>query len=203
MKFLITGSTGFLGSNLIKFFNSKGYEVLGTYHREPPNLIGPVYHQGDLLDKFFLNSLISREHPHVVINCVGMVDLNVCEENPSLAEQANAKTVENLAEACTLNKVRLIHISTDHLFDGMKSYYTEEDKCQPVNQYGLSKREGEKRCLTKAPGSVVIRTNFYGWSFFNHPPTFGEWLYNSLKEKKSHKVIYKLLFFYIRSRVFI
>ena len=128
--------------------------------------------------------IFQSERPDAVINTIGLTNLELCEKDPLLARRTNVETVANVAKACGKLGSRLIHISTDHLFDGKKSFYDETDIPAPLNQYGKTKLEGEKRCLGIYPEAAVIRTNFYGWSYDSHPPTFAEWLYQSLFEKK-------------------
>lgn len=184
MKILITGSNGFLGSNLVRFFSAKKeYEVYGTsqhpsYFPELGNFV-----MGDLLDEAFVNKLFSEIKPDLVINTVSLANVDLCEEDPKLAYELTVRTAKNIAQAARSCGSRLIYISTDHLFKGNRSMYSEDDKPAPVNVYGKMKVEAELVSLQIHSNTVIVRTNFFGWSHSHHPQTFGEWLYNSLRKK--------------------
>jgi dTDP-4-dehydrorhamnose reductase len=183
-KILITGSNGFLGSNLVRFFSQKsGYKIFSTSQRPSVNPELSDFIQGNLLDNSFVNRLFLAIRPDLVINSVSLVNVDHCEENPDLAYKITVKTAENIARASDYYKCRLIYISTDHLFDGKKSMYTEDDIPAPVNVYGKTKLLAETNTLQNARNPVIVRTNFFGWSSTGHPPTFGEWMYINLKEK--------------------
>jgi dTDP-4-dehydrorhamnose reductase len=185
IKILITGSNGFLGSNLVRFFSNRPeYKVFSTSQRPSVNYGLNDFIQGDLLDTSFIDRLISSLLPDLVINTVSLVNVDQCEENPDLAFRLAVNTAENIARASERNGCRLIYISTDHLFDGKKAMYTEDDISAPVNVYGRTKLDAEIKTRAIAPNAVIVRTNFFGWSPVGHAPTFGEWVYNNLKEQK-------------------
>jgi len=189
MKMLITGSNGLLGSNLLRFFSAKSdYEVFATSLSSPYNPHIKNFVGGDLQDALFVERLVNRIKPDIIINTVSLVNIEKCEENPELAYLLTVKTAENVASSAQRTGARLLYISTDHLFDGNKSYYSEEDKPEPVNVYGRVKLEAESRTMNLHSGAVVVRTNFYGWSPANHAPTFGEWVFNSLKQGTAIKL---------------
>ncbi|WAC04324.1 MAG: SDR family oxidoreductase [Methanoregula sp.] len=185
IKILITGSNGFLGSNLVSYFSQKSnYRVFSTSQKRSVDPELNDFIQGNLLDISFVNHLFSTVQPDIVINTVSLVNVDQCEENPDLANAVTVVTAENIAQASDRYRCRLVYISTDHLFDGKKSMYTEGDIPAPVNIYGKTKLLAERRTLKHVADTVIVRTNFFGWSPPEHPPTFGEWVYNNLKEKK-------------------
>jgi dTDP-4-dehydrorhamnose reductase len=185
IKIIITGSNGFLGSNLVRYFSQKSkYRVFSTSQKRSVNPELNDFMQGNLLDPPFVDRLFSTIQPDIVINTVSLVNVDQCEENPELANAITVDTAENIAHASERYGCRLIYISTDHLFDGKKSMYTEEDIPAPVNIYGKTKLLAESRTLKHIADAVIVRTNFFGWSPPGHPPTFGEWMYNNLKEEK-------------------
>lgn len=183
-KILITGCQGFLGLNFVNYYGKKNNYM--TYGNDLfPNLslgndVKIFYHQGDLTDTIFSSTFINNIQPDYILNTVAMVDLDECESNAEKAYRVNVLTARNISRVSAQNKIRMIHISTDHFFDGKKSNYSEDDIPNPVNNYGLTKLAAERECLDNHSNSIIIRTNFYGWSHPKHRPTFGEWLYESL-----------------------
>jgi len=184
MKILITGSNGFLGSNLVRFFSAKReYEVHETsqHHSYFPELSNFI--MGDLLDAAFVDSLFLAIKPDLVINTVSLANVDLCEENPKLAYELTVRTAKNVAQAAKRHGSRLIYISTDHLFEGNKSMYSEIEMPAPVNVYGKMKVEAELISREIHSNTVIVRTNFFGWSHSHHTQTFGEWLYSCLNKK--------------------
>lgn len=184
-KILIAGSNGFLGSNLVRYFSRiPDFQVYATSHR--PNEISGIteFYRGDLLDDSFVETIFAKIRPDIVINTVSLVNLDLCEEQPSLSHQTTVVTAENIAKAAQRQESRLIYISTDHLFEGTRQLYTEEDVPSPINVYGRTKRIAEEKCLLFSRSPSIIRTNFFGWSPAGHVQTFGEWVYSSLIEQK-------------------
>lgn len=189
MKLLITGGNGLLGSNLIRhFMASPGWDVVATSLSRPAASPPIEFIFGDLADPIFARKLVAETVPDVIINTVALVDIDKCENEPELATRVNVTTAENLAKALAGSERRLIHISTDHFFDGGKSFYTEDDTPAPVNNYGRTKLAAEEACLANHAGAAVIRTNFYGWCRGIHRPTFGEWMYKALRDKTPVKL---------------
>jgi dTDP-4-dehydrorhamnose reductase len=185
-KILITGSNGLLGSNLVRYFSVKSrYQVSATSRN--PSFSGETanFTRGDLRDTAFVESLLEKAKPDTIINTVGLVNLENCEQEPDTARSVIVQTAANLARAARAHGARLIHISTDHLFDGTRSMYTEEDTPAPVNIYGRMKLEAEKRVAAAHEDTAIIRTNFYGWSPARHPQTSGEWIFHSLKQQSA------------------
>jgi len=99
----------------------------------------------------------------VVVNCIGLTSVEDCEDKPALAIETNVEIASNIASACHQTGVKMVHISTDHLFDGTKAFSNEETQLSPLNVYGKTKGEGEKAILSNNPDSLIIRTNFFGW----------------------------------------
>ena len=185
MKILITGSRGFLGSNLIHGISgNKNYEIFSTSRSgNPEEQRNERFFQGDLLDKSFVHNLIATIEPDIVINTVSLVNVDLCEDRPELAEKMIVDTARTIAGSLSEWDCHLIHISSDQLFDGQKMMYSEDDPPAPVNVYGTMKLKSEDTVRHLAPDAAIIRTNFFGWSPCYHPPTFAEWIFNSLRDK--------------------
>lgn len=106
----------------------------------------------------------------VLINAAAYTAVDQAAAQPAEAAAANAEAPGLLAQACAQYGTRLIHVSTDYVFDGRAGRpYTEDDPVNPLNTYGRSKLEGERRVLAHAPDSIIVRT---GWVFSAHGSNF-------------------------------
>ena len=104
-------------------------------------------------------------HFDLAINCIALASHEGCEEDVEKAFAVNAEFPGKLAAACAQAGARLIHISTDAVFDGPHSEpFTELDVPLPLSAYGRSKLEGENQVLGEQPDALVVRTNFFSWS---------------------------------------
>lgn len=154
MKILILGANGFLGTYCSYFFEQAGYRVTPISRQQDPKI---------RIEDFEL--FIARGDYDFVVNAVALSGHEQCEANPLQAKKINALFPEVWARAASSVGCKFVQISTDAVFDGMSSSpYGEFDRTNPTSQYGLSKLEGELRVLQVNSSSIVIRTNFFGWS---------------------------------------
>ncbi|MCJ7433714.1 MAG: SDR family oxidoreductase [Anaerolineales bacterium] len=182
-RLLITGSSGLLGLNIALDSISK-WDVIGvdrsTLNNTPFKLL-----KADLLDAGAVDSILDNAKPEWLINCAAMADIDVCEEQPDLALRSNAELPAQLAKTCADRGIRLVHISTDAVFDGEKDgFYTEDDAPNPINIYSKTKFEGERAVLQNNPNAIVARVNFYGWSLGGRR-SLAEFFFNNLSSQKS------------------
>ena len=149
-KPLIIGSEGLLGRALSR-----------RLEETHPETISATREFLDITDYFGLCSEFERLEPTVVINTAAFSDVDGCELDPVRALQVNKVGAHNLARACRTIGARLIHISTDYVFDGTKTTpYVEEDPTSPVQVYGASKLDGETAVLAELPRALIVRTSF-------------------------------------------
>lgn len=156
-RVLVIGA-GFLGSHIIKEFNKSGISVTGTSFRNPKE-------NSILVDVTSIDSIshcVQRIKPDLIINCAANIQLDFLENNPNLAFSINSNGAKNVALISQKNNIRLIHISTDSVFDGIKGMYSEEDIPNPINVYAKSKALAEELVKQSSDNHVIIRTNFYG-----------------------------------------
>ncbi|MEW6241697.1 MAG: SDR family oxidoreductase, partial [Chloroflexota bacterium] len=183
MKLLITGASGLLGLNLALEAMS-AHEVIGVDRgklvRAPFRVV-----KTDLLAPDAVETLLDATRPEWVVHCAALADLEACEDDPGLARRLNADIPAQLASACAARGIRLVHISTDAVFDGTKDgFYTEEDTPNPLGIYAQTKLAGERAVLEASPGAVVARVNFYGWSLGGRR-SLAEFFFNNLTHNKS------------------
>ena len=200
MKVLITGSNGFLGSTFVNNYQYH-FRIICTSLHKTLHDVKIKFIPGDLLDEQFIKSLIIDIKPDVVINTVANVNLDSCEKDKQNAQKINVQTAINLSKSLNEN-IHLIHISTDHLFNGKKSFYKESDTPNPLNIYASTKLNAEKECLNIHKKTSVIRTNIIGWSPSNHNDTFIEWIFNNLTSGKSINLFYDYYFTPIEVNLF-
>ena len=126
--------------------------------------------------------------PKIIINCAAYTDVDKSELNKRKANLINNLAVKNLAEKCYKYKIKLIHISTDYIFDGKKkSPYKEFDDANPINYYGQTKLKGENQILNlNLKNSIIIRTS---WLYSFSENNFVSNIISNLKTKDSIKVV--------------
>jgi len=150
-KILVTGANGQLGQTINELYSSDtAFEFVFT---DKP--------QFDITNLTQVETYFSFNKFHYCINCAAYTDVEGAESNPDEAFKANAEAVKHLASTCKKNKVILIHISTDYVFDGEKDTpYNENDKPNPINVYGKSKLAGEYYIQTALEEYFIIRTSW-------------------------------------------
>ena len=138
-------------------------------------------------------AVLSSLRPDLIVNTVGLTDVDGCEEDPGQAYQLNVLTAHNAAQIANSLGSKLVHISTDQLFDGTKSWRDESHTPVPINTYGATKLEAEKAVLEACPGALVIRTNFYGWGT-SIRTSFSDWISRGLEQNR-HLTMFTDVFF--------
>lgn len=164
IRVLIVGAAGMLGSAALRVFSaSEGFEVTGTVRGGRPAGVRDtqtlrVVTGVDVMDQDRLLRLMHEVRPQVVINCVGVVKQLSAAKDPLVSISLNALFPHRLAELCGVAGARLVHISTDCVFDGRKGNYTESDPSDAEDLYGKSKFLGE----VDYPHAVTLRTSIIG-----------------------------------------
>lgn len=159
---VITGASGFLGSNFVAEADRSGRAVSAVAHRNGVPSIDVPSMFIDLAQPDAAMTMMDELEPSCVINCAALASVDECESNRERATLLNATIPQLIARACARRGVRFAHISTDSVFDGLKGGYVENDATNPLNAYAASKLEGERSVLEAMPDALVIRTNFIG-----------------------------------------
>lgn len=147
MKILITASNGQLGCDVAAHY-SKTAELAAYKDVEL-----------DITDRNKVFAAVEADKPDVIINCAAITNVDGCESNPELAYKVNRDGAGVVAEAAEKSGAKLIHISTDYVFDGTKqSPYAETDPVNPKSVYGLSKLEGEEAVAKACEKVYILRT---------------------------------------------
>jgi dTDP-4-dehydrorhamnose reductase len=180
-KILITGSTGMLGTDLVRLFSADSqYDVYGLSRSKNSMLASSKQIIMDLALPF--EPADFEVSPDVIIHTAALTDLGLCERQPELADQIHVRATRLLQTV--LKKGRFFYISTDSVFDGLTGNYSENDLPNPLNVYAQTKLKGEQVILSKTENiHSTIRTNIYGF----HMPfknSLIEWAIREWKEGK-------------------
>ena len=147
----------------------------------------------DIFSPKAIESVLNSYNIDVVLNCIGLTNIEECESNPDLAFRINSNLPGIIANACNLTNTKLIHISTDHLFDNENILYSEDHKVRLINIYAKSKFKGELEVLSNCESSIICRTNFFGYGP-PHKNSFSEMIEESAKNNKKI-VLFEDVFF--------
>ena len=157
-RILVLGGAGFLGSNLINFLR-EGYDIQGTFFSSKNHNVDLL--KVDVTDLSNLKAAITSINPDIVINCVGLANVDECEKRPETSILLNAIYPSSLARLTSLLRIKLVHISTDHFESDPLDKRIETDFYWPLNQYGFSKLLAEQYVMMSDTNAIVIRTNFF------------------------------------------
>jgi len=180
-KLLITGVSGLLGNNLAYYFRDK-YEVLGLYNSNSVTIRGIRTEQCDMCNPDSIQNSIHGFDPSIIIHCASLANVDECEKDKSHARDINVLATRSLVECIADKDIKLIYISTDSVYDGVKGDFSETDTVNPLNYYGRSKYEGELE-VGKKENSLVFRTNIFGWNI-QDKESIGEWILNKLESNQ-------------------
>jgi len=180
---LVTGGSGFLGAHLTIRSRHK-HDVVATYFNNRIGVPGVTWKPIDLSDSAATQDFIFEIQPDFIINCAAETNVDRCEENHELAYRLNRDAAANVAMAAKDVGAKLIHISTDAVFDGSRGGYREEDTPAPINVYGKSKLEGERAVLEIFPAALILRTNFFGLAI-GHKKGLAAWFLENLEAERT------------------
>jgi dTDP-4-dehydrorhamnose reductase len=162
-KLLVLGGCGFVGGNLARLAAARRNEVViagrRRPHRDPDGKTGNVFRLADITNREELLDLFEAEKPDAVVNAAAVSGIDFAEKNRELAWNVNVLGARNVAEACSLTGSKCVFFSSDAVFAGTAGPYREEDEPAPVNYYGKTKVEAEKRVLSLHANSAVIRVS--------------------------------------------
>ncbi|MFH0779336.1 MAG: SDR family oxidoreductase [Parcubacteria group bacterium] len=175
-KILITGVSGMLGSNLAYAYRDH-CQIIGVYLNNKVEMKNIQAIELNLLDSFKLNEIVKKFNPDAIIHCAALVNVDKCEEDKDAAYELNVRATRNVAQSLSRNKTKLVYISTDAVYNGVKGHFQEGEE-DPVNHYGRTKLLGEREAL-QHDNALVLRTNIFGLNVRNKL-SFGEWILDSL-----------------------
>lgn len=165
------------------------FEVLAVDINKPPDIMGGTFYPLDITDKESLFALIREIEPRIVVHTAAFTNVDGCETERELAWRVNVEGTASVAQACREIGARLVHLSSDYIFDGKSGPYGEDDQPHPISYYGLTKWESERKVRSMLEDYVIVRTTIlYGYAPYVRP-NFVTWTINMLKQGKRIKVV--------------
>ena len=177
-KVLVVGSTGMLGENYIRM-SSTFFNII------PTSSTNRNYEKLDITNSSDVSSIIMKHNPDIIINCSAYTAVDSAEKNKKEAYEINVVGLKNLIKH-SLKNTKIIHISSDYVFDGITGDYNEDSLPNPLNYYGRTKLESENVLIGSLRNSLIFRIN--GLFDFNNK-NFLTWVYDNLKNKNSINVV--------------
>ncbi|MEA1935273.1 MAG: dTDP-4-dehydrorhamnose reductase [Thermodesulfobacteriota bacterium] len=175
MKILVLGHKGMLGSDLVS--------ILSVSH----DVTGKDIEDFDISSARDCRDIILESGPDVVVNAAAYTDVDGCESNREECFSVNAEGVKNVALICKERGIKIVHFSTDYVFDGTKgSPYLEDDVCNPINVYGESKLEGELYLRDISDNYILLRT---AWLYGKNGKNFVRTIIEKAKNTKNLEVV--------------
>ncbi len=172
MKILLLGSKGMLGSECL--------EVLSPDHE----ILAPDKKELDIISWDRVIETLQELAPDIILNCAGMTDVDACETEEFKLRKINVEGPRNLAQGAARFDCKIIHISSDYVFNGQKVLpqpYFEDDALDPLSAYGKSKVESEVGIRENAPKYIILRT---GWLYGSHGKNFVKSILAGVMKKK-------------------
>lgn len=178
MKLLITGAYGQLGNEM--------RVALQRYQQ-----LQPIFTDVDTLDicnRDAIEALVAKEQPDFIVNCAAYTAVDKAEDDEALCNKINCDAVRNLGIVAQAHGVRMVHVSTDYVFDGLGHVpYTEDMPVAPNTVYGKTKLAGERALTEVCPDAVIVRT---AWLYSGFGNNFVKTMLRLGSERDSLKVVF-------------
>lgn len=182
---MVLGASGMLGENACRYFSERNANVFAVTRRQQKftqNNIKLISTKNENIIQY--QNIIKKYPIDVVLNCIGIANIEECENNPDKAFEINSKLPGLLAQACLEKNIKFIHISTDHYLHKNSVYLKEDDNdFELLNIYAKSKREGELNVMANYKSALVVRTNFFGKSK-SSKISFSDYIINNISNGK-------------------
>ena len=190
-RILITGANGLLGQAVMHIFTRESdYELIQSSVEEKPSInFGAEYFRLDITNKDEVKNAVREFQPKVILNCAAFTDVDKCETERELCWKLNVDAVKNLIIASRINDCKIVHISTDYIFDGKYGPYDETAIPNPISFYGRSKLASENALLASGVDYVIARTMVLYGLGVNVKPNFALWMISKLKAKEKINIV--------------
>ncbi len=188
-KILIAGCNGLLGQNLV-FTQPDNSNIIGIdVHEKGVALEDHQYIQKNLTDRDLAWRLIKELSPNVIVNAAAFTNVDAAETDKETCWKINVDLVSNLVYCSRKLKAKLVHISTDYIFDGKNGPYDEDARPNPLGYYGRSKLASENELLGSTIDFAILRTMVLYGRTLNTRPNFVDWLVGQLKVGNTVRIV--------------
>lgn len=186
MKILLTGGSGFLGWNFCKVLRFK-HEITALYLQHELFLEKCQFQKIDIRNRDDVFEIVRKIQPDVVVHTAAITSVQLCEQDRELAYSVNVEGTKNVLEASAEVGAKFIYISTDLVYSGDGSFFTEDTPPEPKSYYAQTKLEAEEIVKTYDNYIILRLALMYGWGnvFTN---SFSDWLHTELRAKRKVKV---------------
>ncbi|MBN8705939.1 MAG: dTDP-4-dehydrorhamnose reductase [Bacteroidetes bacterium] len=191
-RILVTGANGLLGQKVIQLFSRDSrFDVLATAKGETLLLddVSCGYSSLDITDRKAVRELVKNFEPDAIINCAAMTHVDKCETEKEACWKINVDGVRHLAEISKALDIKLVHVSTDYVFDGKNGPYREDARVNPISYYGKSKLASENETLASGPDFLIFRTMVVYGLGTGTKSNFAIWLVQQLKDNKPVNIV--------------
>tara|TARA_B100000963_G_scaffold40429_1_gene30077 strand:+ start:1264 stop:3330 length:2067 start_codon:yes stop_codon:yes gene_type:complete len=189
---VFAGGTSLLAQCWIRDENPDYNFILGIHNRKLDHKKWKTF-IFNYEDTHKLYSQLESLNVEILVNCIGLTNVEDCEKNKKKALHSNAIIAKNISKVCMDLSIKMVHISTDHLFEGKRAFADEKAPIKPLNIYGKTKGEGEIFILDENPNAIIIRTNFFGWGP-NHKDSFSDKILKSLENNETTNLFSDVFF---------
>ena len=189
---LITGGSGLLGLNWA-FKLKKKYNIHLAINKTVPSYKEFDYLKLNLINYKDLLKKIKEIKPSIIIHTAGLTDVDKCEKLKKKCFKSNVTTTNNLSKISNLLNIKFVFISTDHLFEGIKSFNTEKSKTFPLNYYAKTKLIAENIIKKNTKDYLILRSNFFAWGP-HYRKSFAETILEDLTLNKNQFLFKDVIF---------
>ncbi len=190
-KILVTGANGLLGQKVSEMFANESDHILflTDIQDSVAGLKGFDYAQLDITKKNDVKNIYKAFEPDVTINCAAFTNVDACEIERELSWRINVDGVKNLLFASHVSSSKIVHVSSDYIFDGRMGNYDESSVPNPLSFYGKEKLASENAVITSGIDSAIVRTMIIYGNGINVKPNFALWLINTLGKKEQVNIV--------------
>lgn len=190
-RVMITGANGLLGQKVTEIFANESEHklILTDLHDKPENPGQMEYFSMDITNKDDVKKYIKKYSPDYIINTAAYTNVDGCETEKELSWKVNVDAVKNFIIASRINDCKILHISTDYVFDGRTGNYDENSKPNPLSFYGKSKLASENALISSGIRFAVVRTMIIYGTAKNVRPNFALWLIDMLEKGNPVRIV--------------
>ena len=182
-KILFTGGSGLLSVNWALIKKSE-FDIILALHNKIISITGTTSIILNFDNYQSLHNTINDLKVDIIIHTAAIANVEICEKDPELADIVNVQYSESIAKISTSLNIKLVHLSTDHLFDGLEMFKAENDVSNPLNIYAKTKLVAEEKICKYNRSALIIRTNFFGWGT-HYRKSFSDFIIDNLRNKCS------------------